>query len=339
MKRYGNLFEKIYDFDNLYTAHCNARKGKTHYRAVQEVDECPVKYILKIQSMLFDRTYKTSEYTIFTKTDKNKEREIYALPYYPDRIIQWAIVQVLEPIWMESFVSGTYSSLKGRGIHKALRDLRKSLRDGAETKYCLKLDIRKFYPSIDHQVLKEILRKKIKDADVLTLLDEIIDSAPGVPIGNYLSQYFSNLYLNDFDHWVKESQHIKHYFRYCDDIVILARDKKELWRLYSKIERYIRKNLKLEIKDNYQVFPTHTRGIDFVGYRCFGNYTLVRKSIAKTMKEKILPLHTKSELTDYDRCVIGSYSGWLIWGDTYRLSLKYIRPLSKKMMRGTKNGC
>jgi RNA-directed DNA polymerase len=330
MKRYGNLFSKIYAMDNLVEAHRNARKGKTHYTEVRMVDVDPEKYLVLIQEMLTYKNYHTSKYQTFNKIDKKKEREIFALPYYPDRIIQWAIVQVLEPIWMKTFIKSTYSSLKGRGVHKALLDLKHDLNDGAGTKYCLKMDIKKFYPSIDHGLLKTLIRRKIKDPDVLSILDEIIDSAPGVPIGNYLSQYFGNLYLNGFDHWIKEEKQVKYYYRYCDDIIILAQDKQFLHQLRTGIQVYLSENLNLELKSNYQVFPTNIRGIDFVGYRSFSNYTLVRKSIARNMKKKLTPLHSVSTLTPHDQNVIGSYNGWLVWGDTHRLSNKYITPLMGK---------
>ena len=132
--------------------------------------------------------------------------------------------------------------------------------------YCLKLDVRKFYPSINHYVLKKMLRRKFKDADLLWLLDEIIDSAPGLPIGNYLSQYFANFYLAYFDHWIKEEKRVKYYFRYADDMVILSDDKSYLHDLLKEIGKYFNEELKLEIKSNYQIFPVDSRSIDFVGY-------------------------------------------------------------------------
>ncbi len=330
MKRYGNLYAKIYDMDNLITAHENARKGKTFYKEVQLVDSNPEKYLKRIQDMLRNKTYRTSRYFVFTKMDKKKEREIFALPYYPDRIIQWAVVQVLEPIWMNTLISGTYSSLKGRGIHQGLQKLKKDLQQRNDTKYCLKLDVRKFYPSIDHNVLKSIIRRKIKDPDVLALLDNVIESEQGVPIGNYLSQYFGNLYLNGFDHWMKETNHLRYYYRYCDDIVVLGPEKSMLHRLLDRIELYFHEHLKLQVKENWQVFPTFVRGIDFLGYRCFGHYTLLRKSTALNMKRKLVRMLTHAELTRHDLNVIASYHGWLTWCDGFRLSKKYIDPLRKK---------
>jgi hypothetical protein len=330
MKRYGHLYEKIYDKDNLRLAHQNARKGKTHYKEVVMVDDDPEFYINKIHEMLVSETYSTSEYKTFTKIDKGKEREIFVLPYYPDRIIQWAIVQILEPIWMPTFIDNTYSSLKGRGIHYGLRKLKKDLKDVENTKYCLKLDVKKFYPSITHNILKIIIRKKIKDNNLLRLLDQIIDSAEGVPIGNYLSQYFGNIYLSEFDHWVKEKKHIKYYHRYCDDIVILHASKEILYELLSEIHNYLDENLKLKLKYNYQIFPTNVRGIDFLGYRFFHSYILLRKRIAKTLKKKMLKLKKFAELTKRDLNVIVSYTGWLKWCNGYKLYNKYIKPLKEK---------
>lgn len=330
MKRYGNLYPKIYDMDNLIAAHQNARKGKTFYNEVKMVDNDPEKYLGQIQEMLKTKSYHTSKYTVFTKIDKKKEREIFALPYYPDRIIQWAVVQILEPIWMNTLISDTFSSLKGRGIHQALLKLQKDLQNRKETKYCLKLDVKKFYPSVDHAILKKTIQRKIKDRDVLALLDNVIDSADGVPIGNYLSQYFGNLYLSAFDHWVKETNRVRFYFRYCDDIVIFGPDKPSLRGLLDKIRDFFSTHLKLRVKENWQVFPTFIRGVDFLGYRCFGHFTLLRKSTAINMKRKLIKMTRFEDLTRHDLNVISSYHGWLLWCDGNRLSNKYIRPLMKK---------
>lgn len=330
MKRYGHLYEKICDIENLKTAHKNARKGKNHYREVEMVDTDPDRFILQIHDMLKNKTYRTAEYRVFDKIDKGKERTIYVLPYYPDRIIQWAIVQVLEPIWISTLVNCTYSSIKGRGLHKGLRKLQKDLEYKKQTKYCLKLDIKKFYPSINHNILKQTIARKIKDPDVLGLLYEIIDSVEGVPIGNYLSQYFGNLYLSAFDHWIKEKKGRKYYYRYCDDIVILGSNKNDLKQLLSEIQEYLEDTLNLKIKENYQIFPTEKRGIDFLGYRCFGKYTLLRKSIVKRMKRKLIPMQRFSQLTPHDPNIIASYKGWIQWCNGYRLMNKYISPLMGK---------
>ena len=205
-------------------------------------------------------------------------------------------MNILEPIWVSIFTKDTYSCIKNRGIHAAAKNVKHILRtDNDGTRYCLKIDIRKFYPSIDHDILKMVIRRRIKDKRLLWLLDEIIDSVPtGVPIGNYLSQYFANLYLAYFDHWLKEVKHVKYYWRYADDIVILALNKEVLHELLHEIRAYLRENLKLKVKRNYQVFPTNTRGIDFLGYRFFHTHTFLRKSIKKKLFRRVAKLRKRT---------------------------------------------
>lgn len=148
-------------------------------------------------------------------------------------------MNITEEIWRKTFVKNTYSSIRGRGIHKCVKDLYKDLQSDIEgTTYCLKIDVHKFYPSLDHDILYSIIQKKIKDRWLLKLLKGIIDSADGVPIGNYLSQFFANLYLTYFDHWIKEDVKCKHYFRYADDIVILDSNKQHLRNILIAIKFY-----------------------------------------------------------------------------------------------------
>lgn len=318
MKRVGNLYYKVCSLDNLYLAHKNARRGKTHYSEVKKVDASLDYYMNQLHLNLTEKKFKNSPYTIFTKVCGKKTRVIHKLPYYPDRVVHHAIMQVLEPIWTNIFILDTYSSIKGRGIHFALKRLRNDLRKNHNTtKYCLKVDIKKFYPSIDNDILKKIVRKKIKDQDLLWLLDEIIDSEKGVPIGNYLSQYFANLYLAYFDHDVKEIFGVKHYYRYCDDIVILHESKKFLHGLLIQINNYLNEYLNLQLKRNYQVFPVEKRGIDFLGYVIYPTHTLIRKSIKKDMIHKL----------DTSRCkkTAASYYGWLIHANAYNLRTKYLQ--------------
>ena len=314
MKRYGNLYQNIWAMENLQEAHRRASKGKRHYTEVQMVDRDPAKYLGQIQKMLMGKTFQNSEYTRMTRNEYGKTREILKLPYFPDRIIHHAIMNVLEPIWTRQFITDTWSSIKGRGVHRGVKRVKAVLRDRENTRYCLKMDVRKFYPSVDNTIMKQIIRRKIKDADLLWLIDEIIDSAEGLPIGNYLSQFLANLYLSDFDHYVKEALHCRHYFRYCDDLVILAKDKRDLHQIRLSIEQYLNERLNLEMKDNWQVFPVAARGLDFLGYRFFHDYTLIRKSIVKRFKRKHAQGRTAS---------IPSYWGWFKWADTYNLTSKY----------------
>ncbi len=199
MKRIGNLYEKIYSVDNLLLADKKARRGKSSRKEVIEFDKKKYKNISNLHNILKENRYKTSKYELFTLYDP-KQREISKLPYYPDRILHHAILNVIEPIFINTFTSNTYNCIKGRGIHKAFYKLKEDLKDVENTKYCLKLDIQKFYPSINNNILKQLLRKKFKDNKLLNLLDEIIDSTNGIPLGNYTSQFLANFYLTYFDH-------------------------------------------------------------------------------------------------------------------------------------------
>lgn len=331
------LWEAICDMENLKLAHQNAKKDKGWYAEVKMVDENPEYYLKLLQEMLLNHTYRTSEYTTFIKQDSGKERVIYKLPYFPDRICQWAILQVIEPILIRNFTDDTYSAIPGRGIHQAFTRIKKAVQnDVPGTQYCLKLDAKKYYPSINHNILKDKYRRLFKDNDLLWLLDEIIDSTPGdtgIPIENYLSQYSGNYYLSSFDHWIKEVKGIKYYYRYMDDIVILAGSKEYLHQLRKDIAEYFHKELKLSIKENWQVFPTFVRGIDFVGYRIFLGYSLLRKTTCKQMKAKMVKIRKKvesgHEMNFSEWCSINSYKGWLIHCDSYRLKAKYIDPIQK----------
>lgn len=343
MKRYGYLYEKVYDMENLRMAHRHASRGKGWYGEVILMNENPEEWLRLLQGMLINRNYETSDYTIFTRKDGKKVRLIYKLPYFPDRICQWALMQVIEPILINNFVRDTYSAIPGRGLHLALSRIQEAIRtDPEETTYCLKMDVKKFYPSINHKILKSKFRKIFKDEGILWLLDEIIDSTPedeGIPIGNYLSQYCGNYYLSEFDHWIKETEFvfngqvikIRYYYRYMDDMIILSDSKEFLHWLRQKITEYLWENLRLTLKNNWQVFPIKDRGIDFIGYRIFPEYTLLRKDTVKTFKRAMNKIRRKlsegKEFTYHDFCSVHSYIGWLKPCDSYRLKMKYIEPI------------
>ena len=340
MKRYGNLYPKIYSMDNIKRAHINARKGKAHYQEVQMVNANEEFYLSKIQDILQNKTFTNSEYTTFMKLDNIKERKIFKLPYFPDRIIHHCIVQVLEPIWVKTLIADTYSSLKGRGIHKGVKRIKTALEDQENTTYCLKMDVRKFYPSIDHDILKQILSTKIKDPDVMWILNEIINSTDGIPIGNYLSQHFGNLYLSSFDHWMKEKQGCKYYFRYCDDVVILHNNKEHLVDLRLNVSEYLEKNLKLQLKNNWQVFPVDVRGIDFLGYRFYHTHTTLRKSTAARFKQTISVIKRSKQKTSGMVNSIMSYYGWMNYANCYNFKKGLIDPQICTIVDGicTNNG-
>lgn len=313
MKRIGNLYEKIISIDNLNLADEKAQKGKSKQYGVKLHNRNSVTNIEHLHYLLKHKQYKTSQYDVF-KVYEPKERTVYRLPYFPDRITHHAIMNVLEPIFVSTFTADSYSCIKGRGIHAVANAVKSALKDKKRTRYCLKLDVVKFYPNIEHVILKKMIRKKIKDQDLLWLLDEIIDSAPGLPIGNYLSQYLANFYLTYFDHWVKEIQGIKYYFRYADDMVFLASSKTQLHELLYDVKKYLFENLNLKVKGNYQVFPVESRGIDFVGYRFYHSHTLLRKSI----KQNFARMLKKNP----NEASIASYLGWAKHANTNNLIKK-----------------
>ncbi len=315
MKRIGDLYKEIISIENLQLADEKAQKGKSKQYGVQLHNKNKEQNIKALHELLKTKTFKTSPYSIF-KVYEPKEREVYRLPFFPDRIVHHAIMNVLEVIFFRTFTADTYSCIKGRGIHKCANNLKKALQNKSNTTYCLKLDIKKFYPNIDHDILKQLLRKKFKDNELLWLLDEIIDSAKGLPIGNYLSQYFANFYLSYFDHWLKEEKAVQYYFRYADDIVILASNKHYLHIILSDIKHYLNTHLKLIVKHDYQIFPVVSRGIDFVGYVFYHTHTLLRKrikqSFARMLKNKP------------NQASIASYKGWAIHCDSKHLLKKLL---------------
>lgn len=331
MKRYGHLYEQIHDWDNLLVAYESARRGKTKYRQVREFEPVAEAKLKKLQQMLINMTFVNGEYHIFQLEERGKIRTIYALPFFPDRILHHAVLQVIGPIWLRSFVRDTYASIPGRGIHDAVKRVQRSVK-GRDDLYCLKLDIRQFYPSVDHDCLKAVIRRTIKDWRVLWLLDVIIQSAPGIPIGNYLSQYFGNLFLSPMDHYVTEVLRPEFYFRYCDDFVLLDPCKQRLQDARVRIADFL-ESYKLTLKSSWQVFPLKVRGLDFVGYRFWPTHTLVRRKNIQRLKWRLkvrrMGLYEAVRLTN----VIGSFRGWLKYGDTAHLKRKLLLPVTGRTRR------
>lgn len=323
MKKIGNLYEQVISESNIELAFNNAKKGKSHYKEIKIIEKDKEKYLNELRNLLIQENFKNSEYEIFEKQCGAKKRMIYKLPFYPDRIIHHCIVQILQPIWMNIFIRDTYSTIPGRGIHDGVKRIKKALQNKEETKYCLKFDISKFYPSINNNILKESIAKKIKDKKLLKLLNIIIDSTQGIPIGNYISQWFGNLYLAYFDHYCKEILKCKYYFRYCDDIVILSKSKDKLKTKFRKIESYLSEKLQLIIKPNWQIFPVDSRSIDFLGYRFFHTHILIRKQIVKNFKRKIK--NNKATIQTES-----AYWGWFKHANTHNLTTKYFKNESRK---------
>ena len=319
LKRHGNLFEKIYDMDNLEAALHNASKGKHWQRKVRKVEAERESYLAELQYMLKSHSFTTSGY----KTKyiyEPKKRLISVLPFYPDRIVQHAIMLVMEPIWDRMMIYDSYACRKGKGQHKASNRCREH---AIRYEYCMQFDISKFYPSIPHKQLKEVIRRKVKDKELLWLLDDIIDSADGdvgVPIGNYVSQWFGNLYLDRLDTYVKQELGVSAYLRYCDDFLVFSDDKEWLKHIGDAVERFCKEKLLLRLSRK-NLFHTW-QGIDFVGYRHFrSGKVLVRKRTAKRIMRKLKSLgkHIEKCNREKARSVVASAKGWLIHANTYNM--------------------
>lgn len=321
MKVYKNLFEKICTKQTFWEAYINATAGKHWYKEVKEIEAYGVdKYLDELLQEVKEKRYKVSDYINFKLWSGHKWRDISKLPM-KDRIVQHAIMIYLEPIFRENFIIDTYSSIKGRGIHLALKRVKRALRE-EHYEYQLSMDIKKCYPSLDQNILKAKLREKFKDPDLIWLLDTIIDSHPqGVPIGNYTSQYFNNFYFSELDHWIKEVKGIKAYFRYCDNIKILGHSKEELHALFKEIRQKIH-DLNVNIKEDWQISPIADRGVDFVGYIIRHDYVKLRKCTKKNFIHKVEKMNL-DDLTEKNINILGSYWGIIKHGDCRHLWFTY----------------
>lgn len=294
-------------------------------------------YARQIQELLIHKTYVPGPYVEenIIESTNGKERVIQKPRYYPDQIIHWCLMLQLEKVIMKGMYTYCCGSIPKRGIHYAMKAVKGWLKhDRKNTKYCVKLDISKFYPSIDNNCLKALFRKRVKDPDVLWLIDAIIDSHPkGLPIGNYTSQWFSNYYLQWFDHYVKEQLGVKYYVRYMDDCCLFGPNKKKLRAAFRNAEAYLLLMLGLKVKPNWQLFKVDSRGVDFVGYRMFRGYTLIRKKTALRISRRARRVRKKEMLTYHDAAAIVSYNGWLDHCNSYNFRTEYIQPLNYEEIR------
>lgn len=309
--------------ENIRQAFKDAKRGKKKKSIICQCEQKLDEVCSSIREMLINKTFTTSPYrTMYIHVPKT--RQIFDLPFYPDRIIHHALMRILEPIWSGLFITDSYACIPGRGIHAGSRRTMELVR---KYKYCLKMDISKFYPSVDHDILFEIIQRKIKCPETLCLLKDIIYSVPdgkNVPIGNYTSQWFGNLYLNELDQFLKHEHQIKAYIRYCDDFLLFHDDKKYLGRMAVIIEKYLTEKLKLRLS-KCDLFPV-SRGVDFLGYRHFPDYILLRKSTATRIKRRLraLPeLLRKCRITvEQYRSTLASITGWLKWSNSRNLQIK-----------------
>ena len=290
-KRHGNLYAAIYNYDNLLDAYRKAKVGKRFKREVLLFTRQLEENLIIIQNELIWKSYQVGQYKYF-EVFEPKKRTVAALPFR-DRVVQHAINNILEPLFDKTFIYDTYACRTGKGTHagadRLTRYLRLCRRKWPQT-YCLKVDIQKYFPSINHAQLKGIIRRKIKCPDTLWLVELIIDSGGdgvrGLPIGNLSSQLWANVYLSQIDHYVKEVLRERYYIRYMDDFIVLSDSKTHLWRIRAKIEEYLTDKLSLTVNRKTAIFPA-MRGIDFLGYRIWTTHRLLRKSSVKRVKKRL----------------------------------------------------
>ncbi len=328
MKRIGFIYEKIYDKKNIELAIYNASKRKKRRKDVQRVLADKQKYINKIHLELKERTYQTKPYRIKTIKDNSstKVREI-AIPNFYDLVVQWCIMQVLEPIFKPKFYEWSTSCVKGKGVGAGVKYVSRVLkRDFKNTKYCLKIDIKKYYQNIPKELLKQKLARHIKDNDALNILSIIIDSNKnGLPIGNYTSQFLANFFLTDIDNYIKKDLKIKYYTRYMDDFVMFGNNKKELHRkrklLFEKLE-----SQGLTVKENWQLFRTDSRPIDFLGFKFYRNYKTLRRRTFLRIKRRVKRTHKKNNITPKFARAMMSYYGRIKQTNYSTFWRKHIKP-------------
>lgn len=321
-KSYTNLFERVIDFENIYHAFREACRGKRYrVEALKFKNRLDENLIILINNLDYN-SYTPEVYRQFYVYEP-KQRLISA-PQFRDRVVHHAVCQIIEPIFENRFISETYACRKGRGTHAAMKHVvhcaRKAKRQWGGY-YVLKCDIKRFFPSVDHEILKRIIRRNIGDPKVLNLLGIIIDSfstegqpGKGIPIGSLTSQLFANLYLSPFDHWIKEKNRIKYYARYMDDFLIIHNDKQFLWGLLAGIKTYVEEKLNLTLNPKTDIFP-EKHGIDFCGFRIWPTHVKPRKSTVKDAKKRLrkmaMAFKDNPGILEHARQSINSFLGYI----------------------------
>ena len=329
MKRLGNLYPLVCDKDNIRRAINKACCGKRKRHDVQRVLRDVDKAVDTIHEMLVNKTYEPSDYTseIVRDGSFNKERVISKPNFFPDQCIHWAIYLVIKDWIYKGLYVFSCGSVPGRGVHYGKKYVEKWVRtDHKNTKYYLKLDIRKFYPSVEPERLMAKLRKKLKDKDLLELLGKILSKSDGLPIGILLSQMFANFYISDIDHFIKQDLNATYYLRYMDDMVVLGSNKKQLHKMRLLINEKLKEN-GLTLKANWQVYRLAKEPLDFMGFRFFQDRTILRKSIMYRIVRTVKRVYLKGRACSYkDACAVISYLGWIKHSDSHTLFVTRIKP-------------
>ena len=326
------LVEAMADYANVQKAYNKARKCKRYRKDVLLFTKDKEDNLETVRNDILGLSYEPSEYRYF-KVYEPKERQIMALPFY-DRVVQHAINNVLEPIFNQRFIFHSYACRKTKGMHAASDTLQEWLYEWQkfhpdQPLYAIKADIHHYFQSINHDVLKAELRKVIKDAGALVLIDRIIDhngqmpDGVGIPVGNLTSQLFANIYLNKLDQYIKHTLGAKYYMRYMDDFIILSPDKEQLRRWLADIERFLRDELKLELNPKTTILAAKN-GIDFVGYKHRATHRKVRPDSVKRIKKTIKKYESGKITKEQLQKSIASWTGHAGHADSYNLQKKVI---------------
>lgn len=344
MKRVGNLWPEVVAPDNIILAYKKSICQKSHRPAIIKFNEHLADNLQAIQDLLISEQFRTSSYTV-RDIYEPKHRKIYILPFAPDRIVQHAVMNVVEPYWTKLMYVHSYSCIPRRGIHVGAQKTMEFIRRNI---YCLKCDVSKFYPSIRHDIAYEMIERKIKDRRVLDIFYDVIHSIDGesnVPIGNYMSQWIGNLYLTEMDNLIKQYLKVKDYIRYCDDFILFSKDSSFLMECKEIIEEYLKERLGMTLS-KCSLFNLK-QGVDFLGYRFFPEgYILLRKTTAKRVKKRCAHLfhliHHRLIDADVARSSVASMLGWMKWAnvnnfkvavDIYKLYEEVIAYAEEKKLR------
>ena len=293
-KTIRNQYDKKLTYENLIKAHLESRKGKNIRKEIILFNLKQEEYIMWLYEKLKTGTYKHSGYTTFYVTEP-KVRMIEKSAYI-DRIVhRWYVDNFMKEYFVKSFISTSYACLENKGMHKACIDVQNTMKHCKRiwnNYYIIKMDVAKYFQNIDKTILYNILHKKIKDTKLLWLTKEILYSngkEKGLPIGNYTSQCFANIYLNELDQYAKNKMKLKYYYRYMDDIVVMVKSKKEAIQKLQLIREFLEKNLKLELNSKTQIFKS-AQGVNFCGYKINEYRLKIRTKGKKKLKEKIKKL-------------------------------------------------
>jgi retron-type reverse transcriptase len=350
MKTFNRLFEKIHSFENLLLASRKAQVGKRYSPPAAAFFIRLEENLLQLQRELQEKKYQPGPYRSFLIHDP-KERMISAAPFR-DRVVHHALCNVMEPIFESTFIYDSYANRQGKGTHKAIRRYQQYAR---EYKYVLKCDIRKFFPSIDHEILKQEIRWKIRCKDTLWLIDLIIDNSNlqeehvvwfpgddffevperrrGLPIGNLTSQFWANVYLNRFDHFVNNQLGIRGYIRYVDDFVLFSNSKKDLnlWKL--QLKQGLAK-LRLIYHPNKTQIHLTAGGVPFLGFRVYPHHLVVKKQNARRYQRRLRKSMNERQRGQLSperlECRLNSWLGHVKFGQSQRLEMRAVRYLWSK---------